>query len=115
MKNLLTLIICLLIAPHTLAEDIKIPVGSQTPELQNIARPIMGMTKSHVKTRFGDPLKENAAKGQPPISSWEYPDFVVYFENEHVIDSVLKPKHHENKEIIVEKTDVMSEDELKTK
>ena len=96
-----------------LAEDIKIPVGSQTPELQQIAKPTTGMTKSQVKSQFGAPQKENAAKGKPPISSWEYAEFTVYFENDHVIHSVIKPKLHENREIIIETTDEMSEDELK--
>jgi len=27
--------------------------------------------------------------GKPPISRWEYPGFVVYFEHEHVIHSVV--------------------------
>jgi outer membrane protein assembly factor BamE (lipoprotein component of BamABCDE complex) len=97
-----------------LAEDIKIPVGSQTPESQQIARPTTGMTKSQVKSQFGEPQKEIPAKGKPPISSWEYAEFSVYFENDHVIHSVIKPKLHENKEIIIQTTDEMSEDELKT-
>ena len=96
-----------------LAEDIKIPVGSQTPESQQIAKPTTGMTKLQVKSQFGAPQKENPAKGKPPISSWEYVEFTVYFENDHVIHSVIKPKLHENKEIIIETTDEMSEDEFK--
>jgi len=100
-------------AGFTLAEDIKIPVGSQMPELQQIAKPEAGMSKAQVKSQFGEPQKENPAKGKPPISSWEYKEFEVYFENDHVIHSVIKPKLHENKEIIIETTDEISEDELK--
>ena len=96
-----------------LAEDIKIPIGAQTPESEQIARPITGMTKTNVKTQFGSPVKETSPKGKPPISTWEYAEFTVYFENDHVIYSVLKPKLHESKEIIVETTDEMSEDDLK--
>lgn len=98
-----------------LAEDIKIPIGSQTPESQQIAKPTTGMIKSQVKSQFGAPQKENPAKGKPPISSWEYAEFTVYFENDHVIHSVIKPKLHENKEIIIKTTDEMSEDDLKLK
>ena len=29
------------------------------------------------------------AVGKPPISRWEYPGFVVYFEHDHVIHSVV--------------------------
>lgn len=100
---------------YLFAEDVKIPVGNQTPELQNIARPTTGMLKAAVKQTYGEPLKENPAKGQPPISSWEYADFIVYFEYDHVIHSVLKPKKHEDKEIIMEEEQVMSEDQLKGK
>jgi hypothetical protein len=96
-----------------LAEDIKIPIGTQTPELQQVAKPTTGMTKPQVKSQFGEPQKENPAKGNPPISSWEYAEFEVYFENDHVIHSVIKPKLHENKEIIIETVDEISEDELK--
>lgn len=80
------------------AEDIKIPVGEQTPELQQIFRPATGATKTQVKDQFGEPAQETAAKGKPPITSWEYADFIVYFEYEHVIYSVLKPKLHEHKD-----------------
>ena len=96
-----------------LAEDIKIPIGAQTPESKQIARPTTGMTKTNVKIQFGAPVKENVPKGNPPISTWEYAEFTVYFENDHVIYSVVKPKLHESKEIIVEITDEMSEDDLK--
>lgn len=100
--------------PFTMAEDIKILVGDQSPELQTIDRPTTGMLKTAVKSKYGQPIKEVAAKGKPPISSWEYADFVVYFENDHVIHSVLKPKYHESKTTVIEQTDEMSEDDLKT-
>jgi len=97
------------------AETIKVPVGSQTPESQLLARPSTGATKAQVKIQFGEPQKENPAKGKPPISNWEYAEFIVYFENDHVIHSVIKPKIHESKDIILETTDEMSEDDLKLK
>lgn len=98
-----------------IAEDIKVPVGQQTPELEQIARPQLGASKASVKAKFGEPVKEKAAVGNPPISNWEYADFIVYFENDHVIHSVLKPKYHESKTTVIETTDEMSEDDLKLK
>ncbi len=97
------------------AEDIKVPVGEQTPESQAAAKPATGMTMAAVKSQFGAPQKENPAKGKPPISSWEYENFVVYFENDHVIHSVVKPKYHPDKEIIIKEEVEMSEDALKAK
>ena len=96
-----------------MAEDIKIPIGAQAPESKQIARPATGTTKNKVKIQFGAPVKENTPKGNPPISTWEYAEFTVYFENDHVIYSVVKPKLHDSKEIIVETIDEMSEDDLK--
>jgi hypothetical protein len=107
-----------LISTHAMlvaAENLKVPIGTQTPESQQIARPTTGTTKAQVKNQYGEPLKENPAKGKPPISNWEYAEFTVYFENDHVIHSVVKPKLHESKEIIIETTDEMSEDDLKLK
>ena len=97
------------------AENIKIPIGSQMPELSDVARPKTGMIKTTVKTQFGEPTKENPAKGTPPISSWEYTDFIVYFESDHVIHSVLKPKQHDTRETVIEETVEMKEDDLRLK
>lgn len=77
-------------APLALAEVLHIPVGQQSAELAQIKHPVTGTTKERVISEFGEPLKQNEARGTPPISSWEYEDFVVYFENDHVIHSVLK-------------------------
>lgn len=111
----LTLSLIATSSAFVVAEDVKIPIGSETAESKQIARPTTGTTKTQVKSQFGEPQKENPAKGKPPISSWEYAEFTVYFENDHVIHSVVKPKLHESKEIIVETTDEMSEDDLKLK
>jgi hypothetical protein len=47
------------------------------------------MTMDQVATKFGTPVTKVPAVGKPPISRWEYPGFVVYFEHEHVIHSVV--------------------------
>lgn len=99
------------------AEAIKIPIGTQSPELNKMSRPTVGMTKARVKSHYGAPIKENAAVGKPPISNWEYASFIVYFEYDHVIDSVIKPIYHEStitvvKEIVVEKPAVKKPAEM---
>lgn len=93
----------------SMAENVKIPVGNQTPEARQLARPSTGMTKTQVKSQFGEPQKANPAKGNPPISNWEYSEFTVYFENDHVIHSVIKPKFHEDTEIILKTTEEVIE------
>jgi hypothetical protein len=51
--------------------------------------PSRGMTMSQVAAKFGAPGSKVPAVGTPPISRWEYPGFVVYFEGDHVIHSVV--------------------------
>jgi hypothetical protein len=53
------------------------------------AAPARGMSMADVESRFGAPAERYAAVGQPPISRWVYPSFVVYFENQTVVHSVL--------------------------
>ncbi|MGO9992424.1 MAG: hypothetical protein ACLPTF_07900 [Steroidobacteraceae bacterium] len=55
----------------------------------DIATPTRGMTMNEVAKKFGAPVNKIPAVGKPPISRWDYPEFVVYFENDRVIDSVV--------------------------
>ena len=54
-----------------------------------IATPARGMSMNEVAAKFGAPVNKVPAVGKPPISRWEYPGFVVYFEHERVIHSVV--------------------------
>lgn len=65
-----------------------IPVSQQG--LNNtVTSPKKGMTKASVEAQWGQPQGTRAAVGEPPISSWAYNDFTVYFEYNHVIHSVM--------------------------
>jgi hypothetical protein len=55
----------------------------------DVNTPSRGMTMTQVASKFGAPVSKVAAVGNPPISRWEYPGFVVYFEHDHVIHSVV--------------------------
>jgi hypothetical protein len=55
----------------------------------DVNTPSRGMTMSQVASKFGEPATKVPAIGKPPISRWEYPGFVVYFEHDHVIHSVV--------------------------
>jgi hypothetical protein len=55
-------------------------------------RPARGMTMTTVERRWGEPISRSAAVGQPPITRWEYPDFVVFFEYRHVIHAVARAR-----------------------
>lgn len=71
------------------AEIIRVPVAQQGSDINHIARPARGASKTSVEQQFGEPQQHIAARGQPPVSSWKYADFTVYFEYEHVIHTVL--------------------------
>jgi len=60
-----------------------------TVQQSDVATPTRGMTMNQVETKFGAPVTKIPAVGRPPISRWEYPGFVVYFEADHVIHSVV--------------------------
>jgi hypothetical protein len=51
-------------------------------------RPNRGMSMETVESRWGTPLTKRNAVGDPPITRWEYPTFVVYFEYRNVIHAV---------------------------
>lgn len=53
-------------------------------------RPARGLSMDSVEARWGAPVRRSAAVGKPPITRWEYPSFVVYFEYQHVIDAVRR-------------------------
>ncbi|MEA3150555.1 MAG: hypothetical protein QOD56_1494 [Gammaproteobacteria bacterium] len=69
---------------ETIAVDNRIAVKES-----DVATPARGMTMDEVATKFGSPVSKVPAVGSPPISRWDYPGFVVYFEHEHVIHSVV--------------------------
>ena len=70
--------------------------GAQNLDMQGTApgaddgRPTRGMTQASVESKYGAPVARNAAVGEPPISSWEYQNMVVYFEYDRVIHAVKK-------------------------
>lgn len=70
-----------------IADEVVVPVGSQGD--MTMERPKSGMTKAQVESHFGAPEKVNGPIGDPPITTWKYADFSVYFEYDKVIHSVL--------------------------
>jgi hypothetical protein len=47
-----------------------------------------GLSMHQVEQRYGEPSRRIGAVGDPPISRWIYPEFVVYFEGQFVIHAV---------------------------
>jgi hypothetical protein len=59
-------------------------------QAEQVARPSRGMSMKRVQDRFGAPVRAQPAVGDPPITTWEYSDFLVYFEFDRVIHAVDK-------------------------
>ena len=53
--------------------------------------PVNGQDKTSVEAKFGTPVQKLPAVGDPPISSWKYDTYSVYFEHDLVLFSVLHP------------------------
>ncbi|HEX7114997.1 MAG TPA: hypothetical protein VF193_07680 [Steroidobacter sp.] len=70
------------------AEELKMAPAPEAGATVN--RPTRGMSMEKVEAQFGQPVKRIPAVGDPPITRWEYPDFVVYFEHHLVLHSVVK-------------------------
>ncbi|HEU4592107.1 MAG TPA: hypothetical protein VFS13_14465 [Steroidobacteraceae bacterium] len=69
---------------ETLAVDGQLaikPSGVETPQ--------RGSTMAAVEAKFGAPANKSSPVGNPPITKWFYPDFVVVFENDKVLHAVV--------------------------
>ena len=85
----LTLALGLGVAGQVQAEQVTVPVGTQA-DRSHASLPENGMSQKTVKERWGSPQEIRQPVGQPPISQWHYPDFIVYFEGDTVLHTVMK-------------------------
>ena len=69
------------------ADELKMPVGSQGDK--QLQRPMNGMSKPDVESKYGAPEMVKGPVGDPPISIWKYNGYSVYFEYDKVIHTVL--------------------------
>jgi hypothetical protein len=76
--------LCAAAGAETIAVDNGIAIKQS-----DVATPSRGMTMNEVSNKFGAPTSKIPAVGNPPITRWEYPGFVVYFEHDYVIHSVV--------------------------
>lgn len=81
------------VAGSALGETVVVNDQVQVRDSQ-VERPKRGITMAEVEKHYGAPATRHAAVGggnphQPPITRWDYNGFSVFFENDHVIDSVV--------------------------
>ncbi len=83
-------IAALFAVPVLINADTLIIEGLDQSQPSASQRPARGMTMANVEANWGQPLSKRNAVGDPPITRWEYTNFVLYFEYQHVIHAVTK-------------------------
>lgn len=69
---------------ETLAVD-----GQVSIKAAGIETPQRGASMTAVEAKFGAPANKSSAVGNPPITKWFYPNFVVVFEHDKVLHAVV--------------------------
>jgi hypothetical protein len=89
----ITAAVLLLVLSPASAEVLLIDAINQAPinSAEGVPRPERGMTMDQVRQRYGMPASEYPQVGEPPITRWEYDQYSVFFEYQHVLTSVV---HH---------------------
>jgi len=72
------------------AQNLDMSAGDRTSTFEQPGKPTRGMTQASVEANFGEPQNARAPVGDPPITRWEYANFVVFFEYDKVIHAVTK-------------------------
>ena len=75
-------------AAPVLAETLAID-GQVTLKPVNVETPQRGSTMEAVQAKFGEPANKAGPVGNPAITKWFYPNFVVVFENDKVLHAVV--------------------------
>lgn len=83
LKSLLALL-ALSLGAAASADELKL----SQPHAQTTAQPTRGMSMERVEALYGTPARRLPAVGEPPITRWEYPGFVVFFEHHLVLHTV---------------------------
>ncbi len=58
-------------------------------DASGVIRPKRGMSMDAVLKHYGEPASKTAAVGEPPITRWTYPNFIVFFEHHIVLHTVV--------------------------
>ncbi|MDF3019219.1 MAG: uncharacterized protein K0Q92_522 [Steroidobacteraceae bacterium] len=85
------------IAATTLILGVTTPVLSETLAIDGqvtikpsgVETPQRGSSMDAVQAKFGEPSNKSGPVGSPAITKWFYPHFVVVFENDKVLHSVV--------------------------
>ena len=85
----IVLVFILTVAFQAVCADVLII--DEVRQSERMELPKNGLDKATVEAKFGTPVEKTAAVGDPPISSWKFDTYSVYFEYDLVLFSVLPP------------------------
>ena len=77
------------------AEAETLAMHKANAKIHDMALPTRGANMAQVVKQLGNPVEKHAPVGggspkQPPITRWDYDGYSVFFETDHVIDTVVK-------------------------
>lgn len=72
------------------AQNMDMSAADRSSTFDAAGKPTRGMTQDAVEASFGTPSDTREPVGDPPITRWEYANFVVFFEYDRVIHAVSK-------------------------
>jgi len=90
LTNIILIMFCTL--PFVAQGDVIKLANNAAQVVKRIDTPRRGINQAEVLRRFGEPRSKQAAVGKPPISSWSYASYDVYFEGDLVLHTVVKPQ-----------------------
>ena len=86
----LILVLTLGMAMGVSAQNMNMSAADRSTTFDAAGKPTRGMTQDAAEASFGAPSDTLEPVGDPPITRWEYANFVVFFEYDRVIHAVSK-------------------------
>lgn len=86
----LLMVLSLGLAMSVGAQNMDMSAADRSATFDAAGKPTRGMTQDAVEANYGAPANARAPVGDPPITRWEYANFVVFFEYDKVIHAVSK-------------------------
>ena len=89
-----SLTILSLLAAFNVAQAEILKIGDQAKVITKADTPRRGLSMTAVRSSFGKAQKESVSRGKitrknPKITRWNYGSFSVFFENKHVVHTVV--------------------------
>jgi hypothetical protein len=90
--NIRVLLIALawVLATADVAQADSLAIAPPGQQVQAHRHPAPGSRMDQVEQSLGSPVRKLDPVGDPPITRWVYPDFVVYFEYQLVLHTVRR-------------------------